>query len=85
MIIRLLSIVAAVTLFVGCIEQPAPKKANVDVVGEFHKRYTAMCEAMAEGDIERAKQLSRDTNTWLESLSAEEQTLISRTLTHTEH
>jgi hypothetical protein len=40
---------------------------------------------MAEGDVERAKQLSRDTNTWLESLSAEEQTLISRTLTHTEH
>lgn len=78
MILRLLSLVAALTLLVGCANQATK---DVDVVGEFHKRYTAMCEAMDQGDVERAEQLSKEINTWLECLSAEEQTLISRTLT----
>lgn len=78
MILRLLSLVAALTLFVCCANQATK---DVDVVGEFHKRYTTMCEAMDQGDVERAEQLSKEINTWLEGLSAEEQTLISRTLT----
>lgn len=75
---KLLSLAISLIIFIGCANQPTQ---SIDVVGEFHKRYTAMCEAMDKGDIERAEQLSRDMNTWLEGLSAEEQTLISRTLT----
>ena len=81
--LRRLSLLVALLIFAGCTNHPSTH--SQDIVQEFHSRHKAISEAMAEGDVERAKQLSRDTNTWLESLSAEEQTLISRTLTHTEH
>ena len=81
--LRRLSFLVALLIFVSCTNRSTTHSGNV--VEEFHSRHKAISEAMTEGDVERAKQLSRDTNTWLESLSAEEQTLISRTLTHTEH
>lgn len=75
---RVLTLVAMLLASASCVEQPKP--SNPDVVGLFHERNASMNAAMESGDVERAAEISRETNAWLESLSDEEQTLISRSL-----
>ena len=66
-------------VFVGCAEvKPKPQE---DVVAVFKHRYELMREAMKSGNIDEAQRLSRETNAWLDSLSDDEQFLISKSLT----
>ena len=66
-------------VFVGCAEvKPKPQE---DVVATFKYRHELMREAMRSGNIDEAQRLSRETNAWLETLSDNEQFLISKSLT----
>ena len=66
-------------VFVGCAEvKPKPQE---DVVATFKYRHELMREAMRNGNIDEAQRLSRETNAWLDSLSDDEQLLISKSLT----
>ena len=66
-------------VLVGCAE--AKPKAQEDVVAVFKHRHELMREAMRNGNIDEAQRLSRETNAWLDSLSDDEQFLISKSLT----
>ncbi len=68
-----------VLVLVGCAE--AKPKAQEDVVAVFKHRHELMREAMKSGNIDEAQRLSRETNAWLDSLSDDEQFLISKSLT----
>lgn len=85
--IRLL--LATLVIFgISCAEQPASDKAKQhsvelidnDIVATFKHRHEMMRKAMESGDVESAESISAQTNAWLETLSYEEQTLISRSL-----
>jgi hypothetical protein len=66
-------------VFVGCAEvKPKPQE---DVVATFKYRYELMREAMRSGNIDEAQRISNETNAWLETLSDQEQFLISKSLT----
>lgn len=51
-----------------------------DIVATFKHRHDLMRKAMESGDVALAESISAETNAWLETLSYEEQTLISRSL-----
>lgn len=68
-----------VLVLVGCAE--AKPKVQEDVVAVFKHRHELMREAMRNGNIDEAQRLSRETNAWLETLSDNEQFLISKSLT----
>ncbi|MBQ6613487.1 MAG: hypothetical protein IIX19_07200 [Alistipes sp.] len=61
---------------VGCAEA----KPKEDVVASFAQRHELMRQAMERGDIDEAQRLSSETNAWLETLSDDEQMLISKSL-----
>ena len=66
-------------VLVGCAEvKPKPQE---DVVATFKYRHELMREAMRNGNIDEAQRLSHETNAWLETLSDQEQFLISKSLT----
>ena len=66
-------------VFVGCAEvKPKPQE---DVVATFKYRHELMREAMRSGNIDEAQRISNETNAWLETLSDQEQYLISKSLT----
>lgn len=66
-------------VFVGCAEvKPKPQE---DVVATFKYRHELMREAMRSGNIDEAQRISNETNAWLETLSDQEQFLISKSLT----
>jgi hypothetical protein len=66
-------------VLVGCAE--AKPKVQEDVIAVFKHRHELMREAMRNGNIDEAQRLSRETNAWLDSLSDDEQFLISKSLT----
>ena len=68
-----------VLVFVGCAE--VKPKAQEDVVAVFKHRHELMREAMRSGNIDEAQRISNETNAWLDSLSDDEQLLISKSLT----
>lgn len=66
-------------VFVGCAEvKPKPQE---DVVATFKYRHEQMREAMRSGNIDEAQRISNETNAWLETLSDQEQFLISKSIT----
>ena len=66
-------------VLVGCAEvKPKPQE---DVVATFKYRHELMREAMRSGNIDEAQRISNETNAWLETLSDQEQFLISKSLT----
>lgn len=87
--IRLLLLATLIVLGISCAEQPASEKTKQhsvelidnDIVATFKHRHEMMRKAMESGDVESAESISAQTNAWLETLSYEEQTLISRSLT----
>jgi len=88
MTIRLITLVALLVFGIGCAEQPATDKTKQhsvelidgDIVATFKHRHDMMRSAMEQGNVELAEKISAQTNAWLETLSYEEQTLISRSL-----
>lgn len=86
--IRLLLLAILIVLGISCAEQPASEKTKQhsvelidnDIVATFKHRHEMMRKAMESGDVESAESISAQTNAWLETLSYEEQTLISRSL-----
>lgn len=89
MTIRLITLVALLVFGIGCAEQPTSDKdtkqhtvelIDGDIVATFKHRHDMMRSAMEQGNVELAEKISAQTNAWLETLSYEEQTLISRSL-----
>lgn len=86
--IRLLLLATLIVLGISCAEQSASEKTKQhsvelidnDIVATFKHRHEMMRKAMESGDVESAESISAQTNAWLETLSYEEQTLISRSL-----
>lgn len=86
--IRLLLLATLIVFGISCAEQPASEKTKQhsvelidnDIVATFKHRHEMMRKAMESGDVESAESISAQTNAWLETLSYEEQTLISRSL-----
>lgn len=76
---RKIMLLSVLCLVIGCAERQP--KATEDVVSKYHERYELMRQAMERGDINEAQRLSNETNSWLESLSDDEQMLISKSLT----